>query len=177
MNRFIIGALSAALWTPTASTSDTHHAPVAVSLGPPWISIEYPVNPYDRTTRAAYLLVHAFHHGTPVDFPVSGTAEGIVNGQRRTVSLEFGRTSRPGVYALAKRWPDEGTWTLLIAVAQGPADKVFAVVDIARGGEVASVRVPTRRQSGESVPLPAPVAMSEIEASLRSRAAQLAGGG
>jgi hypothetical protein len=175
MNRFIIGALSAALWTPTASTSDAGLAPAIAAVGPPWISIEHPANPYDQTTKGAYLVVHAFHHGTPVDFPVSGTAEGIVNGQRRSVSLEFERTSRPGAYALDRQWPNEGTWTLVIGVAQGRDDRVFAVVDIARSGEVASVRVPTRKLAGESVPLPAPVAMSEIDASLRTRAAQVAG--
>ena len=40
------------------------------AFGPPWISIEYPANPYDSGSRGAFLLVHAFHHGTPVSFPV-----------------------------------------------------------------------------------------------------------
>src|SRR5438128_4813969 len=79
-----------------------------VSSGPPWISIEYPANPYDSASRGAFLLVHAFHHGTPVNFPVLGTAEGLVNGARRTISLEFQATSRPGVYALQKQWSSDG---------------------------------------------------------------------
>lgn len=177
MNRLFIGALSAALWVPGSSPSAVNPLPANLPVsGPPWISVEYPVNPYDRTTRDAFLVVHAFHHGTPVDFPVSGTAEGLVGGQRRTVSLEFVRTTRPGAYALRKQWPNDGTWTLVIAVAQGPEDKVFAVVDLARTGEVAAVRVPTRRQAGQSVPIPAPVAMNDVETSLRARAAELAGG-
>jgi hypothetical protein len=157
----------------TSGTRDVDRAATAAA-GPPWISIEYPVNPYDQTTRDAYLVVHAFHHGTPVDFPVSGTAEGIVNGQRRSVTLEFARTSRPATYALKKQWPTEGTWTLVINVAQGPDDKVTAVVDLAPSGEVASVRVPTRRE--RDWVLPARVAMADIDASLRARAAQLATG-
>src|SRR2546429_260939 len=32
--------------------------------GPPWISIELPVNPDDQTPRDAFLLVLPFHHGT-----------------------------------------------------------------------------------------------------------------
>ena len=79
-------------------------APGSVVAGPPWISIEYPVNPFDRTTRGAHLLVHAYYHGTPVAYPVSGTAEGIVNGERRTMTLRFETTSRTGVYALRKQW-------------------------------------------------------------------------
>jgi hypothetical protein len=145
-----------------------------VSSGPPWISIEYPANPYDAGSRGAYLLVHAFHHGTPVSFPVSGTAEGIVAGERRTVSLEFKSTSRPGVFALHKQWSNDGTWTLILGVSQGDGEgnTVKAVVELADNGDVASVRVPTRMQGSWKVP--APVAMSEIEASLRARAARLA---
>jgi hypothetical protein len=145
-----------------------------VSAGPPWISVEYPANPYDTASRGAYLLVHAFHHGTPVSFPVSGTAEGIVAGARKTVSLEFRATSRPGVYALHKQWPSDGTWTLLLGVTQGEGEgnTVKAVVELAENGEVASVRVPTRMQGSYRVP--APVAMADIEAALRTRAARLA---
>src|SRR5207249_6556491 len=81
--------------------------------GPPWISIELPANPYDQATRGAFLLVHAFHHGTPTGFLVTGTAEGIVGGERRSIKLEFSETSRDGVYALKRMWPTEGGWTLV----------------------------------------------------------------
>ena len=110
MIRFTIGALSAALLTtalPSIDANPEFASPVSgratfdtaaarTLSGPPWISIEHPVNPYDATTRDAFLLVHAFHHGTPQNFPVTGTAEGMVDGQRRTVNLEFTRTSRSG---------------------------------------------------------------------------------
>ena len=69
--------------------------------GPPWISIEYPPSPYDRATRDAFLLVHAYHHATPADFPVSGRAEGVVDGKRRTVELQFGLVRRSLKAALA----------------------------------------------------------------------------
>jgi hypothetical protein len=163
---------------PSASTSSSLPGGTPPSIGfagatgPAWVSIEYPVNPHDATTRNAFLLVHAFHHGTPMAFPVSGTAEGIVNGERRSVRLEFTRNSRNGVYALARQWPVEGTWTLAIAVTQGKDDRAWALVELARSGEVASVRVPTRRQDQWTIPTD--VAMSEIDAGLRERAAQLA---
>jgi len=144
-------------------------------LGPPWMSIEYPVNPHDQTTRGAFLLVHAFHHGTPVAMPVSGTAEGIVNGERKSVPLSFRTTSRTGAYALMRQWPNEGTWTLVLAVAQGKDDRVQAVVDLAAGGtEVVRVQVPTRQQGSWTIP--APVVMADVEASLRTRAARQTAG-
>jgi len=163
MTRLLIGALAAALNTTIAAPS-----PSSAPAGPPWISIEYPVNPYDQSTRDAFLVVHAFHHGTPMAFPVSGTAEGIVNGQRRTITLEFGTTSRTGAYALKKQWPDQGTWTLVIGVMQGVEDRVTAIVDLSSDGQVARINVPTRQQNGWVVP--AKVAMADVEAGLRARA-------
>jgi hypothetical protein len=144
------------------------------AFGPPWISIEYPANPYDSGSRDAFLLVHAFHHGTPVSFPVSGTAEGIVAGARRTVSLEFKNTSRPGVYALNKQWPSEGVWTLVLGVTQGDGDgnTVKAVVELGTNGQVLSAVVPTRMQGVHRVP--APVSMADVDAALRARAGRVA---
>jgi hypothetical protein len=141
-----------------------------VRFGPPWISIEYPANPYDAASRGAFLLVHAFHHGTPVNFPVSGTAEGLVNGTRRTISLEFKDTSRPGVYALQKQWPAEGAWTLVLGVSQGEGEfnTVRAVVELAADGRVANVNVPTRRDATGYL-IPGSVSMADVEAGLRAR--------
>ena len=140
--------------------------------GPPWISIELPANPYDASTRGAYLLVHSFHHGTAMGYIVTGTAEGIVNGERRSLKLEFAETSRTGVYALARSWPEQGTWTLVIKANQGPDDAATAVVDLGPDGVVVAIRVPTMQRGRWTVP--APVAMSDIDAGLRARAATLA---
>lgn len=162
MIRLAIGALAFALTFPANTPSAS---PV---LGPPWISIETPVNPYDASTKNAFLLVHAFHHGTPTNFPVSGTAEGMVRGERKTVPLEFQTTTRPGVFALKKQWPSEGTWTLVVSVSQGPDDAVYAVVDLGTNGHVTAVTVPTRSENGHTLPMK--VSMNTVDESLRTRA-------
>jgi hypothetical protein len=162
-----LAALPLTAATPAARPA----APPAAShsvLGPPWISIEYPANPYDRGTRGAYLLVHAFHHGTPVAFPVSGTAEGIVRGRRQSVRLAFDPTARPGVYALRKQWSDDGTWTLVVRVTQESSDVATALVELAPSGEVARVQVPTRREREGN--FPRAVTAAEVDAALRARA-------
>ena len=141
--------------------------------GPPWISIELPANPYDRASRGAFLLVHAFHHGTAINAILTGTAEGIVDGQRRTIKLEFATTGRDGVRALRKMWPDQGVWTLVITAAQGPDDGATAVIVLGSDGEVASIRVPTVQRGGYT--MPAPVSMADVESGLRTRAMALAG--
>ena len=140
--------------------------------GPPWISIELPANPYDKSTRDAFLLVHAFHHATAMGFIVSGTAEGVVNGERRSLKLNFAETSREGVFALKRTWPREGTWTLVIQANQGPGDAATAVVDLGPDGDVAAIRVPTIQRGEWTVP--APVSLGDIDAALRARAATLA---
>ena len=142
--------------------------------GPPWISIEYPVNPHDPSMRGAMLLVHVFHHATPIAYPVEGTAEGIVNGERRSIKLTFTETARPAVYGLSRQWPTEGVWTLVIRMSRGEGgtDGAAAVVELCADGEIASVRVPTRREGSWTVP--ADVSMDEIDRALRSRAGKRA---
>lgn len=136
--------------------------------GPPWISIELPANPFDAGSRGAFLLVHAFHHGTPMSFPVTGRAEGIVNGQRKSVTLKFDRTERTGVFALTNQWGSEGEWTLVITVSQGPQDGATALVQVS-AGEVFSVRVPTTKQGNYTIPRQ--VTQAEVEATLTRRLA------
>lgn len=80
--------------------------------GAPWISLEAPANPMDPATRDAAFVVHAYYHESPAAFPVSGTAEGLVDGQRRTIELDVRPTSRSGVYAVQPNWPDDGHWVL-----------------------------------------------------------------
>ena len=102
--------------SPMAHTHDSTAAGAAV--GAPWISMEMPANPMDATTRGAVMLVHVYHHEHPAGYRVTGTAEGIVDGERRSVDLAFEETSRPNVYALKQRWPDEGDWVLKIGIEQ-----------------------------------------------------------
>ncbi len=157
------GLVCAALLGAATSPAKPAHA-----KGPPWVSIEYPVNPFDPTMRGAVLLVHEFHHAQQVAGTVEGTAEGLVDGARRTIKLRFDTTSRTGVFALRKQWPTEGTWSLLIKVFQGHDAGATAVVDIGPAGEIALVRVPTKRQDRWDIPQD--VSAREIDSTLSARA-------
>jgi hypothetical protein len=135
--------------------------------GPPWITIEYPGNPFDPKARDAFLVVHAFHHNTPVGLPVSGTAEGIVNGQRRTITLNFVPLAREGAFAVRKQWPDEGRWLLVFHVTQGAGEHntATALVRLAADGSVASTMVPSK--AGErGMRLPTTVTRVDVEAAV-----------
>lgn len=141
----------------------------APSFGPPWISIETPPNPFDAATRGAFLIVHTFHHGEAVASGVSGTAEGIVSGARRSIPLAFDTTTRRGSYALRKQWPSDGLWMLVLRTGEG-SGSVTALVDIGAEGTVAAVRVPTRRSGGWDIPQQ--VSAREIDAALEARASR-----
>jgi hypothetical protein len=128
---------------------------------PPWISIESPVNPYSVSARGALLLVHAtFREGTPKLSDVSGAAEGLVNGSRRTVALRFDETPTPGVFALRRQWPAEGAWLARISLSNTTAVVVFD-----QAGNVASVRVPTET-NGVGDRIPRAVPEREIDSTL-----------
>jgi hypothetical protein len=115
---------------------------------PPWLSIESPVNPYDPSTHGAALLVHAsFREGPAQLSDLSGSAEGSVNGERRSIALHFDATGRPNVFALRRQWPSEGAWVLRISLRT-----TTAIVALDRAGEVASVSVPTQLSNGTAVP-------------------------
>ena len=128
---------------------------------PPWLSIEAPVNPFDADARGAVLLVHAaVREGRTSAADLTGSAEGLVRGARRSVPLRFDATSRPDVYAVRRQWPAEGTWILRITLLRNTT----ALVTLDAVGNVASTRVPTRMSSGMA--LPRPVGAAEIDSAL-----------
>jgi hypothetical protein len=134
--------------------------------GPPWLSIEFPANPMNSGNQGAYLLVHTFHHEQATTFTVEARAEGLVNGQRKTLPLTLERTDREGVYALRQGWPDTGDWVIVIVGAPGTGS-VTALVSIA-DGNIRGVRVPTKKVENGRWTVPVQVTQADIEAELRT---------
>jgi hypothetical protein len=123
------------------------------------------VNPYDPAARGALLLVHAvFREGPSQLKDVSGSAEGMVNGVRRSVPLRFESTGRENVYALRRQWPTEGRWVLRIVLRN-----TTAVVTLDPAGNVGSVEVPTERNAVGDV-VPRAVTAREVDSLLTATA-------
>jgi len=156
-------ALAPALCLPLLSAT----AIAATPLHAPWpagFSIESPVNAFDQASRGALLLVHAaIREGQTRASDLDGSAEGLVNGARKSVTLRFEPTSHPNVYAVRAQWPAEGTWVLRIALAQ-----TTAIVTLKPDGTVGSVKVPTYAQG--SWQIPSPVTEHDIDAALAAAA-------
>jgi hypothetical protein len=153
MRRLIVPVLALALG-PVAFTRP------AVVRWPPWLSIESPVNPFDRDNSGALLLVHALTREGPSKLAdLTATAQGLVNGVRRSIPVRLDTTSRPGVFAVRKHWPSDGTWLLQITLYN-----TTALIVLDRNGNVASVRVPTELQNGNQIPRA--VAAREVDSTL-----------
>jgi hypothetical protein len=110
-----------------------------LAFWPPWISIETPVNPFDANVRGAVFLVHAqVRDHVPQLSDVTASAEGIVNGSRQTITVRLDATSQPGVFAVRKQWPSEGTWLVCVTLLK----ETSAIVTLAPDGTVASTHIP-----------------------------------
>lgn len=139
-------------------------AAAPLELGPPWLSIEYPANPLDERTRDAFLTVNTYHHGTPTQFSLVGTAEGIVRGERRSLPLRFTATNRAWSQALTRQWPNEGRWVLHITLREGDTVGAAALVVLGSDGTPAHTTVPVRRDGQWQIPRA--VTAAEVDAAL-----------
>jgi hypothetical protein len=136
--------------------------------GPPWIAVEYPVNPHDPNTRGAFCTIRTYHHGDLMSFDVSGTAEGLVNGKRESVRLDIRRLPQAGTYAVRWQKPAQGTWALVVSTAQDGHYMASALIDVDSRGRVAMVSVPADPIEGGRWIMPRKVATAELEALLRN---------
>jgi hypothetical protein len=142
----------------------------ALAGGPPWISVEAPVDPQNHAARGAALLVHVYGCGAPMDTPVEAVAEGLVNGERRSVAIKLRPTGQRGVYAIDQQWPAEGTWALALTLKDHAP--TTTLIQLGPNGGVEADRY--YNQDSKAVKLPAVrvfarrLSPNEIDAALRS---------
>jgi len=109
---------------------------VAAAFGPPRIAIEL------RSVNGSFAVARTFHHGDAMGLPLSGTAEGLANGQRRSVALRFIDTDTSNVFGIQKTWDNTGVWVLNMKIANDMHGGAGAMVGIDRTGKVVVVRYP-----------------------------------
>ena len=80
------------------------------------LSIETPAGSADPQMKGVVLIARTFGCHQPADAKLSATAEGFVNGNRKSMPLEL-RSIGSGVYAIKQEWPSEGTWVLALTGA------------------------------------------------------------
>ena len=87
-------------------------------------------NPEARSKHAVLVARTTACH-SPEKTSMTATAEGVVDGQRRSMPLKLIRLSTPGTFAIAREWPSAGTWVVKI-VARNEEYKDYATGAVAR---------------------------------------------
>ncbi|MEO8593056.1 MAG: hypothetical protein ABI759_07030 [Candidatus Solibacter sp.] len=115
-----------------------------------------PVAAQDFQFKSAAFVFRAEGCPEPDKLQLSAIAEGVVSGERRSVTVKVMPASKPGVYAIAQSWPVEGKWVVILKGACG-GQTAGALVPVGPRGflrEAAKV-------------LPRPATSGEIEAALK----------
>src|SRR6266478_2768942 len=72
-----------------------------------------PVASQDYQAKGAAFVFRTQGCTEPAKSQISGTAEGLVKGERRSVALKVVvAMNKPGVYAVYQNWPAEGEWVV-----------------------------------------------------------------
>jgi hypothetical protein len=136
---------------------------LAAYAGGFWISIQNPSTLKDAAAKNAVVLVRADGCHNPAEANITATAEGLVNGVRRSIPLKLEPVSQPATFAITRQWPAEGVWVLNLTGTYLGRD-AGALVRITPGKfEKESARLFQRK-----------VTAAEIDAALRSAQAQVA---
>ena len=120
-------------------------------------TIGSPVASQDFRAKTAAFVFRTEGCADPAKSQISGTAEGLVKGARRSVALKVVTMSQPGVYAVYQNWPAQGEWVVNLKGTCTDAN-AGAIVPIGPKGFI--------RESSRFFPRPATDA--EIETSLKA---------
>jgi len=80
------------------------------------LSVETPTGSTDPQLKDVVLIARTYGCHQPADAKLSASAEGFVDGNRKSLPLEL-RSIGSGVYAIKQQWPSEGTWVLALSGA------------------------------------------------------------
>ncbi|HZU24958.1 MAG TPA: hypothetical protein VFA04_05520 [Bryobacteraceae bacterium] len=98
-----------------------------------WLQLGDPSANPDAKAKNAVVIVRPFGCISPADAKLTGTAEGMLNGQRRTIALDLVPLSEKATYAVLREWPAEGSWVLRLT-ASVPGRTTSALVPVTAEG-------------------------------------------
>ena len=90
------------------------------------------------------MVVRTYRCGTPSSLSLRGSAEGLVSGERRSLELAITPGTEAGVFRVARQWPAEGRWVLVLNVTGDRG--VSTLVTLEPG---ASLKIADQKQSFE----------------------------
>jgi hypothetical protein len=89
------------------------------------VEIGSPAGNQEALAKHAVLVVRTTACHSPEKTTITATAEGVVNGVRKSIPLKLISLSTPGTFAVSREWPEEGTWAVK-AIATNPDYKDYA---------------------------------------------------
>ncbi len=107
------------------------------------VEIGNPASNPEALSKHAALVARTTACHSPEKTSMTATAEGIIDGQRRSIPLKLIPLSSPGTFAVTHEWPSAGTWAVKI-VARNPEYKDYATAALVRfaagSGEWSSIK-------------------------------------
>jgi hypothetical protein len=95
------------------------------------VEIGNPVANPEALSKGAVLVARTTACHSPEKTVLTATAEGVMDGQRRSMPLKLIPLSTPGVFAIGQQWPSAGTWAVKI-VAKNPEYQNYATGALVR---------------------------------------------
>jgi hypothetical protein len=89
------------------------------------LEVGNPATNQEALAQHAVLVAWTTACHSPEKTSLTATAEGVVNGIRKSIPLKVVSLSTPGTFAVTRDWPNEGTWAIKI-VATNPEYKDYA---------------------------------------------------
>ena len=85
----------------------------------------------EAVAKHAVLAVRTTACHSPEKTSLTATAEGVIDGQRRSIPLKLIPLSTPGTFAVTREWPSGGTWAVKF-VARNPEYQNYATGALVR---------------------------------------------
>jgi hypothetical protein len=120
-------------------------------------SVGSPVAAQEYAAKTAAFAFRTEGCAEPAKAQIGGTAEGLVQGERRSLALKIAAMTKPGVYVVYQNWPAGGAWVVNLKGTCAGED-AGAIVPIGPKGFI--------RESAKFYPRAA--TQAEIEASLQA---------
>lgn len=95
-----------------------HAQEFGLQVGPPAAAMPGGVEAR-KPSKDSVFVVRPLGCPEPSTAQLSSSAEGLVDGLRRTVPIQLTPMPTPGVHAVTRVWPETGTWIVVLSGACG----------------------------------------------------------
>ena len=126
MRRHFVVGLAAVVAACLSSPNETAAQEFSLQVG-------LPIAGQSQSSKASLFVVRPGGCADPASARITATAEGVVNGRRRSMPLTLSPLPTPGVHALPKEWTSAGGVWVVSLVGTCAGKTAGALVPVERG--------------------------------------------